>query len=160
LEDDIEFSDDFDKKLQYAMSEFTEKQMDYLYLGANSLRTVNADFDNLKCVRSDGEQGEGTYAYIISKRCAEKLLDYFNKNSMKRAIDFTPVYKSILDGIFYLNESIVHTFSIQHHGVHVDSDIQKDYDFVDMTGVGDLDSDDESCGLYEDYYQANYGVSK
>lgn len=160
LEDDIEFSDDFDKKLQYAMSEFNEKQMEYLYLGANSLRTVNADFDNLKCVRSDGEQGEGTYAYIISKSCAEKLLDYFNKNSMKRAIDFTPVYKSILDGIFYLNESIVHTFSIQHHGVHVDSDIQKDYDFVDMTGVGDLDSDDESCGLYEDYYQANYEVSK
>jgi GR25 family glycosyltransferase involved in LPS biosynthesis/glycosyltransferase involved in cell wall biosynthesis len=160
LEDDIELSEQFKGKLDFAIAEFTRENMDYLYLGANSLHTVNVDSANLKCVRSDGEQGEGTYAYIISRHCAEKILDYFNKNGMKRAIDFTPVYKSILDGIFYLNESIVHTYSIQHHGEHVDSDIQKDYDFVDMSGVGDLDSDDESSGLYEDFYRENYTTSK
>ena len=161
LEDDVELSEQFKEKLGFAIGEFTQQNMDYLYLGANSLHTINDDLANLKCVRSDGEQGEGTYAYIISKQCAEKVLQYFNKNSMKRAIDYTPVYKSILSGIYYLNESIVHTYSIQHHGTHVDSDIQKDYDFVDMTGVGsELDSDDESAGLYEDFYHANYTNSK
>ena len=160
FEDDVVLCEQFKEKLDFAICEFTKENMDYLYLGANSIHTVNSDLANLKCVRSDGEQGEGAYAYIISKSTAEKLLQYFNANSMKRAIDFTPLYKSILSGVYYLNESIVHTFSIQHHGIHVDSDIQTNYDFVDMNGVGELATGSKSRGLYDDFYNANYTSSK
>jgi len=149
LEDDVELCYQFKDKLKFCISEFLDKSMDRLYLGANSVRTVNHDFANLTCQKVSGEVCDGNYGYIISKSAAEKILSHFNKTSMKRAIDYTQLYHDLLENVYFVNESVIYTSSVQHHGNHVDSDIQKNYENVDISTVEDVETTGQ---LFDDYY--------
>ena len=151
LEDDIEFCSQFKDKLKFCISEFIKKSMDRLYIGANSVRTVNHSIEQLKCEKVRGEMCDGNYGYIIRKSAAKKMIDYFNKNSMKRAIDCTHVFHDVLENVYFVNESLVFTSSVQHHGEHVDSDIQKDYDNVDVSGIQEVET--EQNELFANYYK-------
>ena len=166
LEDDIEFCSKFKEKLLYCISEFIDKSMDRLYIGANSVRTTNRDILNLKFDKVSGEMCDGNYGYIISKSAAQKMLDHFNKTSMKRAIDYTQLYHDLLENVYFVNESVVYTSSVQHHGNHVDSDIQKNYDAVDVSNIGDVENTENTQNtqntqntnnLFFDYYYKFFG---
>jgi GR25 family glycosyltransferase involved in LPS biosynthesis/glycosyltransferase involved in cell wall biosynthesis len=148
FEDDIELTSQFKEKLMYCIHEFLEKSMDRLYLGANSVRTINQDITNLRCRKVDGEICDGNYGYIISKSAAQKMVNHFNKTSMKRAIDYTQVYHDLLENVYFVNESVIYTSSVQHHGEHVDSDIQKDYDNIDLYTLEDTHENDELLNKY------------
>ena len=152
FEDDIELSPQFKEKLMYCVNEFLEKSMDRLYLGANSVRTVNTDITRLKCRKVEGELCDGNYGYIISKSAAQKMVNHFNKTSMKRAIDYTQLYHDLLENVYFVNESVIYTSSVQHHGEHVDSDIQKNYDYVDLSSIEDTHDSGELLTKYYDKY--------
>lgn len=152
FEDDIELAPQFKEKLMYCIHEFLEKSMDRLYLGANSVRTINQEITNLRCRKVEGEMCDGNYGYIISKSAAQKMVNHFNKTSMKRAIDYTQLYKDLLENVYFVNESVIYTSSVQHHGGHVDSDIQKDYDNIDLSTVEDNEENGELLTKYYDKY--------
>jgi len=152
FEDDIALSPQFKEKLMYCVNEFLEKSMDRLYLGANSVRTVNKDITKLKCRKVEGELCDGNYGYIISKSAAQKMVNHFNKTSMKRAIDYTQLYHDLLENVYFVNESVIYTSSVQHHGEHVDSDIQKDYNNVDLSSIEDTHESGELLTKYYDKY--------
>ena len=150
FEDDIDLAPQFKEKLMYCVNEFIDKSMDRLYLGANSVRTVNREITRLRCRKVEGELCDGNYGYIISKTAAQKMVNHFNKTSMKRAIDYTQLYHDLLENVYFVNESVICTSSVQHHGGHVDSDIQKDYDNVDFSGIEDSHDNGELLSNYYD----------
>lgn len=151
LEDDILLCPQFKDKLKFCISEFIEKSMDRLYIGANSVRTVNYDIEQLKCEKVKGEMCDGNYGYIIKKSAAKKMLDYFNNNSMKRAVDCTEVFHNVLENVYFVNESLAFTSSVQHHGEHIDSDIQKDYDDVDVSRIQVVETQQQT-DLFDNYF--------
>ena len=154
FEDDVVFFPDFKNKLKLCVNEFVKKSMDKLYIGANSIRTINRYTSNLKFQKGEGELCDGNYGYIISKSAAKKMIDHFNKTSMKRAIDYTQLYRDLLENVYFVNEFIVFTCSYQAHGeiIEVDSDIQKDYYIINVFQIKDEDPENND-NLFENYYK-------
>jgi GR25 family glycosyltransferase involved in LPS biosynthesis len=122
FEDDAELTENFIKKLDMCCEEFINNKMEILYLGAHSYKKRNIDINNLEIIYKNyqtGEDGNGLWAYIISKHAALKIINYIDKNGIKYAID-SSYYINNLSSINYLNETIVGTYFS-----FADSDIQK-----------------------------------
>jgi len=122
FEDDAELTENFKKKLDMCCDEFIRNNMEILYLGAHSYIKRNTDINNLEIIYKDYQteaDGNGLWAYIISKQAAFKIINYINKNGIKHAID-SRNYINNLSSINYLNETIVGTYFS-----FADSDIQK-----------------------------------
>ena len=73
----------------------------------------------------------GTHSYIISKSGAIKILEYIKTNGIVHGIDY--VIKIIPNLIIYqLSKFIVDSDWVQNINSSVDSDIQKNFDFLDI----------------------------
>ena len=73
----------------------------------------------------------GTFGYIISKSGANKLISHIDSNGISHGIDYTI---KIIPGlnILQLNKFIVYSNWVQSIDSNVDTDIQKNYDFLDI----------------------------
>lgn len=145
LEDDITFTDNFVDKVQQVLKKLENSEWDFIYLGHSlylqyrekgcydKTTRPNANKWNkpLSLLRSMG----GAYGYIITKKGAEKMLNFINTNSMTNAID--TVFQKAIDDVntFYCYPHLVFTECVlpkgQGNGKFVDSDIQRD--FVSLT---------------------------
>jgi hypothetical protein len=130
LEDDSELTQNFNQKLKHSCEEFINNKLEILYLGSHSYPTRNTDINNLSFVYNKCEtHPEGTWAYIISKQAAIKILNYINKNGIKFGIDGIVFYNE-LSLINYTNESIVGTFF-----TFADSDVQRHTHRFNFDGI-------------------------
>ena len=73
----------------------------------------------------------GTFGYIISKSGADKLISYANLNGISYGIDYFIKYIPGLN-IFQLNNFIIFSDWVQSIDSNVDSDIQKNFDYLDI----------------------------
>ena len=109
LEDDIVLCENFKEKLEYLVKQFTAQNLEHLGLGEyNSAKILNQDLKALEIIEKDPYKiWNITFAYIISKPAATKLIDFINHCSVKSAIDNVQSYGYVLQ-YHTLNELIVH----------------------------------------------------
>jgi GR25 family glycosyltransferase involved in LPS biosynthesis len=141
LEDDVTLHSQFKKYLNNIQLNLHQiKEWDILFLGYSM-------FDNTKSLYNPINQNDninisikrldvnnyigGFYSYIISKSGAEKILKYINDNGIKHGIDYLiKIYPNLV--CYQLDKFIVYTDWVQNINSDVDSDIQKNYEFVDI----------------------------
>jgi hypothetical protein len=79
----------------------------------------------------------GFFSYLISKSGAKKLLKYIETNGIKHGIDYLIKIVPNLN-IYQLNKFITSTNWVQSINSTVDSDIQKNYNFIDIYSDDDF----------------------
>lgn len=142
LEDDIDFSPEFDKKLLHVYNQVKIMKWDILYLGHHIYNEYLTDelynkekmpvIEKWDRVKSLTMSMGGTGGYLISKQGARRLLDFINKNGMTNGID-TVQQKSADDlNIFYSNPHLI--YSECYRGDNsIDTDIQYNYDSLTVS---------------------------
>jgi GR25 family glycosyltransferase involved in LPS biosynthesis len=136
FEDDIVLSDNFTKYFKDigdVMVDFHNK-IDILFLGYhNSVKNDNittvevCNFKNHKYIG-------GTFSYIITKRGAQKMINYIISNGIRHGIDYViKINKELL--IFELDPHIVYSDWVKEFVSEVDSDIQKDFSGFNLDKV-------------------------
>jgi GR25 family glycosyltransferase involved in LPS biosynthesis/tetratricopeptide (TPR) repeat protein len=166
-EDDISLSDDFKDKLEYAKKNV---RGDMVFLGYHSYtRNHRKEESDPPIIPLDiGRYVGGYFAYIITQSGAKKLLDYIHINGIKHGIDYLvkiiPEFES-----FVIQPHIVLSEWVRSGDSSVDSDIQKDYNSIEIVkminteewefheGVDSGGSDISSLGtrnLSRIYYEA------
>lgn len=132
FEDDVELAYQFPDKLDKLLVEFKEKNMDFMFLGANMVTyCTNSDISELGTVKIDysnvGWSGGG-FGYIIRKSAAAKLLDYMCKYGWPYAVDSLLIHEKLNLSCYYLTDSIVSTKMATNKreikSREIDSDIQ------------------------------------
>jgi FkbM family methyltransferase len=100
LEDDIELYDDFKNKLKEHCSLFQQYGAEHLSLGVydcNNEEQTKISTENVTIFRKNVYKFWNiTFAYIISKQAAQKIIDFVNICSIKCAIDNPRAYGDIL----------------------------------------------------------------
>ena len=108
LEDDVELCPKFGEKLAYIVEKFVQQDIEHLALGEyNTSKPTNKDTQKLKIIPKDPYQiWNVTFAYIISKKAAQKLIKVINTCSIKSAIDNVQSYGYVIR-LHTLNETLV-----------------------------------------------------
>jgi GR25 family glycosyltransferase involved in LPS biosynthesis len=139
LEDDVEFTDDFQKKFLHVFHNVIhiKNDWDIIMLG-HSVRYIK-DFDLVykKDVIPNVEQWNknksfeksigGAFGYLISKKGARNLLNLINKTGMTNALDTMFQNFSDILNVFYCTPHLVITPCVRQEMPKVDSNIQYDY---------------------------------
>jgi glycosyl transferase family 25 len=118
LEDDIKLCNNFKQKLEFCCNEFEKyDHIDHLRLGDyDKTKKINEDINNLKVnINFDNCISNVTFAYIISKNGAQKIINFINKCSIKSAIDNPHSYGNVIR-YNSLNENIVDCSQINNLG--------------------------------------------
>jgi GR25 family glycosyltransferase involved in LPS biosynthesis/glycosyltransferase involved in cell wall biosynthesis len=122
FEDDIIFVDNFKEKLEKVLSIFNG---DFCLLGGGTINVPNINISELNIIERSEKIVDGTYAYIITKNGAKQMIEYIEKNKIKRAID--TIYSATFNSISVVNQYLAFTPSFQLNG-NTDTDIQLDFD--------------------------------
>jgi len=128
LEDDVELLEGFKEKLDEITKKFVEEKIEHLAL-ALSLSNNDQEFSGIAKAhdKGNGEQiyffqkdvfrlWNITFAYIISKNAARKIVSYVNNCSMKCACDNPQAYGHVI------NYHCVNNFIVRHPTIIESSD--------------------------------------
>ena len=131
LEDDIELSDDFASKLEIIKNDVDK---DIIFIGyhmwsANRNNVINTyDIKNKNPTIHKLNKGlyiGGTFAYVINKNAALKLINYIEKNGIKEPIDNLMLNVQTID--YYESQPLLIFSDWAEKGKPTDTDIQYDY---------------------------------
>lgn len=142
LEDDIEVNIKFKKHLKYIQKTIKSKRFedwDIIFLAYSTynenfykIQNQKQEFD-INLIDFDKQQYVGgTFSYIISKSGARKLLKYIEENGIKHGIDYMMIKKTDNLNIFQLDKFITNTEWVKTDSSQVDTDIQKNFEYVDI----------------------------
>ena len=138
LEDDIEFQPNFENKFKYFMEQLDKTpSWDLAFLGHHIRDNNNMDVLNnekmpeiykIDVYQSFCESLGGTTGFIVSKKGAEKFLDFLNKTGATNGID-TCIQKSANDlNIYYCTPHLILSECYRGDNVStLDTDIQHDF---------------------------------
>jgi GR25 family glycosyltransferase involved in LPS biosynthesis len=141
LEDDLDFVPDFMEKVDLCLKQLKNKDWDMLYLGHHLWKEFIDENVYSKTLEPTVQQYNrhdslrmsmgGTGGYMITKKGAEKLLEFINKTGMTNGID-TVQQKSADDlNIFYCYPHLIYSECYRGEN-NVDTDIQKNYDSLTL----------------------------
>jgi GR25 family glycosyltransferase involved in LPS biosynthesis len=143
LEDDVEFQPDFEKKFKHFMKQLDNVSWDLAFLGHHVRDKNNTSFFDKEKMpeisKTDVYQSfcqslGGTTGFIVSKKGAEKFLDFLNKTGATNGID-TCIQKSAnqLD-IYYCTPHLIFSECFRGDNLQsLDTDIQHDFDSLEKT---------------------------
>jgi GR25 family glycosyltransferase involved in LPS biosynthesis len=142
LEDDIDFVPEFEKKLLWCASELHKTNWDMFYLGhhlwkhcidnevySKTLWPKVEQFDRAESLR---RSMGGTIGYMITKKGAEKLLEFINRNGMTNGIDTVQQKSADELNIFYAYPHLIYSECFRGNN-NLDTDIQYNYDSLTMS---------------------------
>ena len=120
LEDDIQFVPDFNNKLEHVKCQLNKnKDWDLIYLGhfCKKQYITNLTYnkksypkiEKYNMQESFSKSMGGTIGYLISKKGANKLLDFINKYGMTNAIDTMQQKSADILNIFYCSTHLVYS---------------------------------------------------
>lgn len=149
LEDDIEMRDNFTTHVQNFLQNL-EPDTDILYMGMSVERK---DYEKSRAVYQYDTSytihplarnwyAGGLFCYLITKKGANKLYNYIQKNGIKMVIDYLTFRAPI--NTYETHPHLAFTESVQHSDHDVDSDVQKDFSKITI----DLVDNDE---IFDDY---------
>jgi len=136
LEDDIRFCKNFKAKIDNIVKEMKNK--DVVFFGysifkksRDSVRNIyDIESDNINiCILDKTYYIGGTFAYIINKKGAEKLVNHIEINGIKHGIDYLMKEYNELN-CYETQPHLV--FSEFHENENVDTDIQRDFNAIDL----------------------------
>ena len=155
LEDDIQFTENFDSKLEILLADCQTYDWDMIYLGCHLRNKNNVNkseefrVERMNASESLSYSMGGTFGYVISKNGAMKLLEFINVNGMSNGIDTVQQKAADHMDIYYCTPHLVFSecFRIESTDtMKFDTDIQFDYDYSlsvpsinrlnDLLGVG------------------------
>lgn len=133
FEDDIKFCNNFIKKFTNCLIQLRKNSdWDLLYLGHHS-KNKKPEFDGTENVFLQKKSAEeslkeslgGTFAYCITKKGAEKLLNFINVHGMENCIDTMQQRAANEMNIFYTKPELVYSECFRRDSENkVDTDIQ------------------------------------
>lgn len=140
MEDDIQFCNDFKKKLDKIKNQIEEKE--FLFFGYsmfdyerqeikkyNETDTMNIEIQNLNRHIYIG----GYFTYSINKIGAKKLIHYIKNNGIKHGIDYLNKIVPNIDNYEVIPQL---TFTSWNEGGKIiDSDIQNNYESIDFSVI-------------------------
>jgi GR25 family glycosyltransferase involved in LPS biosynthesis len=142
LEDDVEFSDDFGRKLMDVVAQAGDKHWDLIFLGAQLWRhkreprlydreTKQVDLVGLTATQIPflyEKMIGGAYAYLISREAARRLLVKLESEGLKHAIDYWLMLQFRILNVNFVRPFIAFAeYAYDDEiGRTVDSDIQYD----------------------------------
>jgi FkbM family methyltransferase len=134
LEDDVEICEDFKEKLDMHCKIFQDNKVEHLALGIfgnEELKQYKIQKDEIYIIEKDVYKFWNiTFAYIISKKAAKKILEYVNKCSIKCAIDNVYSYGDVIK--YHQTNCYI---AKQKQNLVVDSDIQHVYNCFNFSNV-------------------------
>ena len=143
FEDDIEINVGFKKhivQIQKKLKSNKYNDWDIIFLSYSTCATgerlykmtdINIDFETNIIDFNKKLYVGGTFSYMISKSGATKILKYIEKNGIKHGIDYLIKITDNLN-IYQLDKFITNTEWVKNISSVVDTDIQKNYDFIDI----------------------------
>jgi GR25 family glycosyltransferase involved in LPS biosynthesis len=141
FEDDITFVPEFESKLKHVLTELTRNDWDIFYLGHHVWegqiddntynKNVYPTIYKLNRMESLIKSMGGTFAYMISKKGAEKLLNFINFNGMTNAIDTVQQKSGDFLNLYYSSTNLVYS-DVFNINKNIDTDIQKNYESLSM----------------------------
>ncbi len=156
FEDDIEFHHEAKKYLKEIENILEHLEYDLCYISYHTWESkrqehfpgleINSEghirYQNdlsikLKLLNKDHYVG-GTFAYYISKQGAKKLLNYIDLNGIKHGIDFV---MKICDPLikYECSPFVIYSEWVQNISSNVDSDIQKNFKYLDIYSDEDFE---------------------
>jgi GR25 family glycosyltransferase involved in LPS biosynthesis len=141
VEDDCELHPKFNEYLSKVQEKINKlDNFDILFLGYSlyddkkfNYNNVNFNDDiNINIINFDkSNYVGGFFGYIISKSGTSKILDYIKSNGIKHGIDYLIKISNVLN-IYQLEKFIIKSDWVQTSNSNIDSDIQKNYEFIDI----------------------------
>lgn len=142
LEDDLGFVPEFEKKLLWCACELHKTEWDMFYLGhhlwkqfidnevySKTLWPKVEQFDRAESLR---RSMGGTCGYMITKKGAQKLLEFINHTGMTNGIDTVQQKSADLLNVYYAYPHLI--YSECYRGDNSpDTDIQHNYDSLTMS---------------------------
>ena len=125
LEDDIELSSNFKEYLNYHCKLFIDKQLEHLSLGVYDCNYIDQEkikTNDITVFQKDVYKFWNiTFAYIISKSAAQKMLLYINKCSIKCAFD-NPLSHGEVINYYHTTHCIAKQKNINEFGSDINND--------------------------------------
>lgn len=132
LEDDITLCSDFNEKLDKVIRHILAENIPFCSIGGHSNKSINENIDNLQIMYDDySGYVEGTFAYVLTKAGAQRIISFIESHSIYRAIDYI-AYTAFDMKVHKLNEKLAGADSFQMEGNN-DSDIQTDFNCLDFS---------------------------
>jgi GR25 family glycosyltransferase involved in LPS biosynthesis len=157
LEDDVQLCDDFKNKLNQHCILFQKHDADHLSLGINHVNhqaQIDISDDQIKIFKKDVYKFWNiTYAYIISKNAAKKIINFINKCAIKCACDNPRSYGDILTH-YHTTQCIVDHREIAIVGSDTSSSSRFEFNFdnKDVLKISFCDWwNEEYCGGFFDF---------
>ena len=151
LEDDIEFADNFDLKLLHLCNQLKNVDWDLVFLGHHPKNLNDTSYKQNKLpiiekwdvYTSFQNSLGGTIGYIITKKGAERVLDFINENRLINCVD------TALQKCANTNPHLVFSRCVRN-GVQeeLDTDIQHNFDSLTVTNDKKIEDEIE-------YFKAN-----
>jgi len=117
--------------------------IDFLFLGYHRLKEntenkTNDIFSIINFIEYDNYIG-GFFSYIITKKGANKILNYINTNGIKHGIDYLIKINNELN-IYEACPNIAYSSWVNNTNPDVDSDIQKNFETFDFNALVDYNN--------------------
>lgn len=137
LEDDIEFTPNFDKKFLHLYNQLKNVDWDLVYLGHHmrNLNDKNIEYDKEKLpiiekcdvYKSFQKSVGGTTGYLITKNGCKKLMDFINETGATNCIDTLQQKCANKFNLYYCTPQLIFSDCYRNDNENIDTDIQHNY---------------------------------
>ena len=139
-EDDINFTDDYKKKLDKVLRSTDFTECDYLLLGYHMFKDKREQYKDIYdvvkeetdvCMLNRGLYIGSAFSYIVTRIGVSKILHYIDQNGIKYGFDYMVGRIPNLN-MYETQPHLCFSEWVDKLSSNVDSDIQKDFDIFDF----------------------------
>ena len=132
IEDDAEFVDNFEVKLNQAIRLFVnEPRAELCFISGFSIKTPCSSVNAMQLIKKKNDTVDGLGGYILKKSGAARFMQYYATHSIKRAIDAS-IVDNFKEHLYELNQYLIKTPFFGQ-----DTDIQQTYDCISFSCCND-----------------------
>lgn len=140
LEDDAEFVENFTNKYNEMYDISKSKDWDIIYIGHHKKHidsfesfVQKPNIEKWNANTSLCNSLGGTFAYLINKKGAKKLLEFINSRGLTNGIDTVQQKSADILNVYYCYPCLVTSKCYRHNDTSVDSDISYNYNSLSLS---------------------------
>jgi GR25 family glycosyltransferase involved in LPS biosynthesis len=138
FEDDIEISSNFQNKFLNIMKQLKSVDWDLVYLGHHERNKTENNLTSMPIIQKTNVYQSfklslgGTTGYLITKKGAQKLLDFISETGATNCIDTLQQKSSNILNVYYLNHNIIYSECVTNTN-NIDTDIQYNHNSLSLS---------------------------
>ena len=138
FEDDIETVPNFQNKFLNVLKQLKDINWDLVYLGHHERNRTEANIKDMPTLNKTSVYESfqlslgGTTGYLITKKGAQKLLDFISETGATNCIDTLQQKSSNILSVYYLNYNIIISECVRNTNNNIDTDIQHNYNSLTL----------------------------